>query len=197
MGKSRGGTFFATALALLVAAGAAQAAVSVGSRAPGFTLPEAGSGSMVSLSRELSGHRATAVIFIATRCPYSNAYNTRMERIARDYAPRGMAVVGINSNVTEPPEEVARHAKEHGLTFPVLKDADSRIADLYGATRTPEVFLVDRAGAVVYHGRIDENYEHPDRVKSPDLRHALDALLSGRPIPDPETKAFGCTIKRP
>jgi len=137
------------------------------------------------------------LVFIATRCPYSNGYNGRMERLSADYASRSVAFLGINSNEGEPAAEVVLHARAHGLTFPILKDDGSKVADLYGAQRTPEIFVLDASGTLRYHGRIDENAQDPSAVRSPDLRNAIDALLAGQPVPAAETKAFGCSIKRP
>lgn len=168
----------------------------VGAPAPDFTLPSASDGKAVALKELLAKNRAVAVIFVATQCPVSNAYNDRMAALAKDYATKGIAVVGINSNKTEPAPEVADHAKKHGFTFPVLKDDANRIADAYGATRTPEVYVLAPNGDLLYHGRIDESQDDPQHVRSPDLRNALDAILGGKPVPAPETKAFGCTIKR-
>jgi sensor domain CHASE-containing protein len=77
-----------------------------------------------------------------------------------------------------------------------VKDPGNKVADMYDAKRTPEVFVVDPQGKVRYHGRIDENYEDAAKVSSPDLRNALDAVLAGQQVKNTETKAFGCTIKR-
>jgi peroxiredoxin len=172
------------------------AAVGVGGRAPDFSLSPAAGGSSVKLSEEIASHRLVVVIFIATRCPFSNGYNERMEALSRKYSARGVAVVGINSNSSESMQEVADHAKKHGFSFAVLKDNGNTVADLYGAQRTPEVFVVDGGGILRYHGRIDENSDDASKVQSPDLQKALDALLAGLPVPNPETKAFGCSIKR-
>ena len=185
------------ALALLASAALAFASPTIGGKAPEFALPPAAGGAPIALTRETSKNRLTVLMFIATRCPYSNAYNGRMEKLSSDYGTRGVAFVGINSNETESAADIVEHARSHGLTFPILKDAGSRVADLYGAQRTPEVFVVDGSGALRYHGRIDENAQDAAGVKSPDLRNALDALLAGQPVPSAETKAFGCTIKRP
>jgi peroxiredoxin len=119
-----------------------------------------------------------------------------MAALGKEYAAKGIAVVGINSNRTEPASEVAAHAKTHGFTFPVLKDDANKVADAYGATHTPEVFVVSPKGDLLYHGRIDESQNDPKHVTSPDLRNALEAILAGKPVPVPETKAFGCSIKR-
>jgi peroxiredoxin len=177
-----------------LAAGAAD--LKIGSAAPDFTLPAASDGKAVALKDLLARNKAVAVVFVATKCPVSNAYNTRMAALGKEYAAKGIPLVGINSNKTEPSAEVKEHAEKHGFTFPVLKDEGNRIADAYGATKTPEVFVVDPKGNLIYHGRIDENQDEPAKVKSPDLRNALEAVLGGKPVPTAETKAFGCTIKR-
>jgi peroxiredoxin len=171
-------------------------ALSPGDRAPEFSLPLASGSGSVSLGAERKAHAATVVMFIATRCPVSNAYNERMEALEKDYGAKGVRFVGVNSNFNEPASEIAAHAKEHGFTFPIVKDERSRTADAYGAEHTPEIFVVDREGVVRYHGRIDENRDDPSAVRSPDLRNALDALIAGRPVPIAATKAFGCSIKR-
>jgi peroxiredoxin len=183
------------ALAFLVLPASA-APLAAGAVAPDFTLPTASDGKSVALKELLAKNKGVAVLFIATKCPVSNAYNERMAELAVAYAAKGIAFVGINSNKTEPAAEVAVHARKNGFDFPVLKDERNKVADAYGAMKTPEVFLLDPSGKVVYHGRIDENQDDPKNVRSPDFKNALDAFLAGKPVPVPETKAFGCTIKR-
>jgi peroxiredoxin len=174
----------------------AHAAAQVGGVAPDFALPSAAdSKTTVALKPLLSKNKAVVVIFIATQCPFSNGYNDRMAKIAHDYAGKGVTVVGINANKTESAQEVAKHAGEHKFTFPVVKDEGSKVAGMYGAAHTPEAYVINAKGKLVYHGRIDERYDDPNAVKSPDLRNAIDAVLSGKPVPAPETKAFGCSIK--
>lgn len=168
-------------------------AIHPGATAPGFVLTD-GSGATHSLDGLLKGEGAV-LIFIATQCPVSNAYNERMKQLSLTYASKGVAFIGINSNRGDSAEDVARHARDHGFPFPVVKDLHSVVADKYGAQVTPEVFLIDRHGIVRYHGRIDDN-AHQERVKSDDLRTALDAFITGKDIPLTETKAFGCGIGR-
>ncbi len=98
-------------------------------------------------------------MFISTQCPYSNAYNDRMRDMAAAYSKKGVQFVGINSNKTETVQDAVDHAKKHGHTFTILKDPGNKVADLYDARHTPEVFVVDKDGKLRYHGRIDENYE--------------------------------------
>ena len=183
-------------VAVVAAVPASAADLSIGAPAPDFTLPAASDGKPIALKDLLAKNKAVAVIFVATKCPVSNAYNDRMAALGKEYAARGVAVVGINSNKTEPAAEVAEHAKTHGFTFPVVKDDGNKVADAYGATRTPEVFVVSPKGDLLYHGRIDESQDDPKHVSSPDLRNALDSILAGKPVATPFTKAFGCTIKR-
>ena len=186
------------ALVVLSAAppGARAADLKIGGPAPDFTLPAASDGKAVALKDLLARNKAVAIVFVATKCPVSNAYNTRMAALGKEYAAKGIPLVGINSNKTEPAAEVKEHAAKHDFTFPVLKDDGNKIADAYGASHTPEVFVVDSKGNLIYHGRIDENQDDPKNVKSPDLRSALDAVLAGKPVPTAQTKAFGCSIKR-
>jgi len=188
-------TFLVLAGALALSGTLLAAGPQVGGAAPAFTLTTV-DGKTFSLADAARTHKAVVVMFIATKCPYSNAYNDRMRDMAAAYEKQGILFAGINSNKTEPAEEVISHAKQHGFGFSLMKDPDNKVADLYDARHTPEIFVVDPDGKVRYHGRIDENYEEPAKVASPDLKNALDALLTGKPIAKAETKAFGCTIKR-
>ncbi len=136
----------------------------------------------------------TVVMFIATQCPVSNAYNQRMAALHNEYASRGVKFVAINSNRQENAAEVAEHARQH-FPFPVYKDERNVVADRFAASVTPETFVIDKTGTIVYHGSIDDSQEL-SRVKEKRLNGALDAVLAGKPVQTPQTKAFGCTIKR-
>ncbi len=145
--------------------------------------------------KSLTGKNGAVLIFISVQCPVSNGYNERMEKLAQDYKARGINVVGINSNVTEPISAVKAHAAGKHFTFAVLKDDGNKIADRLGATRTPEAYVIDASGKLVYHGRID-NSQNTANITSNDLREALDELLSGKAISKTGGAAFGCSIKR-
>jgi len=171
--------------------------IKVGEKMADFTLPDS-SGKPHSLY-EFKGKKAVAVIFIATQCPYSNAFNPVMAKLAREYADRGVTVVGINANKTEPAPEVAEHAKTHGLSFTVLKDEGNMIADRLGASVTPEVFLLDSDWTLRYHGALGNSAKPTTKVEEAtdaEFRPALEAVISGGTVARAETKAFGCTIKR-
>jgi len=171
--------------------------IKIGEKAADFTLPDS-SGKPHSLY-ELSGNKAVVVIFVATKCPYSNAFNGVMANLAREYAGRGIAFVGINANKTEPAAEVAEHAQKHGFSFPVLKDDGNVIADRLGASVTPEAFVFDSNWVLRYHGALGNSHQpttKPEQASDVEIRPALDAVLAGQSVAVTETKAFGCTIKR-
>jgi len=185
--------FAAPAARATKAAPDAKPAVAIGAVVPDFKLPDA-DGKEHTLA-SLKGQAGTVLIFVATRCPVSNAYNARMQKLAEDYRARGVNVVGINSNSTEPAAEVKSHAAEKGLTFTMLKDAGNVIADRFDAKVTPEAYLLDAAGKLVYRGRID-NSRNGDAITSSELRDAIEATLAGKPVEKSEVNAFGCSIKR-
>ncbi len=166
----------------------------IGSTIVDFTLPDA-SGAVHSLA-SLKGKNGAVLIFIATQCPVSNGYNERMEKLAQDYKARGINVIGINANSTESAADVKDHAARNNLTFAILKDNGNKIADMLGATRTPEAYFLDAGNKLLYHGRID-NSRDITQVNSSELRDALEATLSGKPVPKATASAFGCSIKRP
>jgi len=138
---------------------------------------------------------AMVILFIATECPVSNAYNERMENIYNEYGPKGFAFLGINSNKAEFVDRIKEHAEDNSLTFPILKDENNVIADMFEASVTPEAYVLGSEFEILYHGRID-NSRNESEVISKDLEKALDEILSGIQVSKKETKAFGCTIKR-
>lgn len=158
-----------------------------------FTLKDY-NGKEYSLS-DFKKSKAIVVMFIATQCPVSNAYNERMVQLYKDYSLKNIAFVGINSNKQEDVEEVKEHSQKHNFEFPVLKDWNNVIADQFEAGVTPEIYVLNSNFEELYHGRIDDSKRESD-VKSQDLRTALNEILAGEPVSKTETKAFGCTIKR-
>lgn len=151
-------------------------------------------GKEVSLS-DFKDSKAIVVMFVATQCPISNAYNERMASLYNDYKSKGVTVLGINSNKQESVEEIKKHSKENKFGFPVLKDENNIIADRFGASFTPEVYVLNGNMEILYHGRIDDSRKAED-VKTHDLRNALNEILENKPVSVASTKAFGCTIKR-
>ena len=169
-----------------------------GDKAISFNLPGIDGANHV--LAEYSGKNAVAVIFSCNHCPYVRAWEDRMVQIQADYAPKGVQLVAINANdaVKYPEdsfEKMKERAKEKHFNFPYLRDEKQEVARAYGAERTPEVFLFDKAGTLRYHGVIDDNYDSPDAVKVKYLRDAMDAVLSGKQPATTDTKPVGCTIK--
>ena len=169
------------------------APMAIGTAVDNFTLPD-GDGKTHSLD-SLKGKNGTVLIFVATKCPVSNAYNERMEKLAQDYKAKGVNVIGINSNVAELGPEIKTHAATNNLTFPILKDSGNKIADVFGATVTPEAYFLDAGNKLVYRGRID-NARDTSQVVSNELRDAIEAALAGKPVAKSTATAFGCSIKR-
>lgn len=144
--------------------------------------------------------KALIVIFSCNHCPYVQAYEDRMIQIQRDYDENGVKVVAINSNEDEnyPDdsfENMKKRAAEKKFNFPYLRDEDQSVAKEFDATHTPEIFLFDENRKLAFHGKIDDNWQEPEKVKNHYLRNALDELLEGKEISVPETFTIGCTIK--
>jgi len=177
--------------AALGVSGLAAQEFKVGGKVADFKVQDV-AGQEVSFS-QLKGD-LTVVTFVSVQCPISNDYNERMKAVFNDYKKK-VNFVFLNANNTEPASAVIEHAKQVGFTFPVHKDAGNAIADKFGANVTPESYVIDKTGTLVYHGYIDDA-RNPARVKDQGLRNALDSVLAGKAVAQPETKAFGCTIKR-
>lgn len=146
---------------------------------------------------DFKDRKAVVVVFLGTECPINNAYLPVLAQLHKDYAEKGVAFLAINSNRQDAPERVAEHARKHGIPFPVLKDPGNKVADLFGATRTPEAFVVDAQQAIRYQGRIDDQFGvgiHRSKPRRRDLQEALEAVLSGQPAPTAKTEVAGCLI---
>jgi len=155
-------------------------ALKIGEKAPEFKLKNH-YGKEYDLAKVTKEHKYTVVMFVSTECPVSNAYNQRMEQIYDSFYTKDVAVLALNSNKAEDVKAIASHAKTHGFKFPVLKDEKNKVADLYGAQVTPETYVIDSNGKILYHGRIDDNRKG-DNIQSKDLANALDMLLDGKPV---------------
>jgi peroxiredoxin len=138
---------------------------------------------------------AIVIMFWSTECPFVQAYNDRIVSLVSSYQSKNIVFWGINSNNTESIDRIKEHYSDKKYNFPMLKDMNNTIADMFEATRTPEVFVLDKNLTVLYHGRIDDS-RVPEEVKSSDLKDALDDILAGKEIASKITKQFGCTIKR-
>lgn len=172
--------------------------LNIGYQAPDFQLKGI-DGKLHSL-KDLQGQKATVVVFSCNHCPYVKAYEDRLIALQRDYYPKGVRFIAINSNDDKKyPEDsfenMVKRAQEKGYNFPYLRDETQETARAYGVQRTPEVFLLDQQLKLRYHGTIDDNWEHPESVTKRYLREALEAVLKGQEPKIKETAPVGCTIK--
>ena len=170
----------------------------IGSPAPDFNLPSV-DGKKYSL-KTFADKEALIVIFSCNHCPYVQAYEERIKKIQEDYKQKGVAIVAISSNedIGYPEdsfEEMKKRAAEKKFNFPYLRDENQSVAKAYDASHTPEIFLFGKERKLAFHGKIDDNWQEPDRVQTPYLRNALNELLAGIEISMPETFTIGCTIK--
>jgi len=171
----------------------------LGTEAPDFRLPDP-SGRLVARD-DLADAKGLLVAFICNHCPYVKHIRTGLAAFARDYAPRGLAIVAINSNdvATHPedaPPRMAEESKRVGYIFPYLYDETQAVAKAYRAACTPDFFLFDRARRLVYRGQFDASRPgNSVRVTGRDLRAAADAVLAGRAVAGEQTPGIGCNIK--
>jgi peroxiredoxin len=146
-----------------------------------------------------AGHRATVVVFTSNGCPYALAWHDRIQEVAREYAERGVAVVQVVSNddALQPKdslEAMASRVERGEVAGQYLRDADQSAARAYGATATPEVFVVDASGVVRYHGAPDRDFDDPS-LRAEWLRAGLDAALDGTEPELASTPPAGCSVK--
>jgi peroxiredoxin len=146
---------------------------------------------------EWGDRKAVVIAFLGVECPLAKLYGPRLEELAKKYRQQGVAFVAINANQQDSLPEIAHYVREHKLEFPVLKDPGNKIADQFGATRTPEVLLLDAERRVRYWGRIDDQYGVGyvrNAATSHDLKTAIDELLAGKEITHPAREPVGCFI---
>lgn len=192
-------------LAALALGGAAFAQDAPSSLAIGLAAPKADvamknvDGKEVSI-RSVAGAKGTLVVFTCNHCPWAKAWESRIVEIGNAAAAKGIGVIAVNANdpaayAEDSFDEMRKRAGERGMRFPYVVDADSGVARAFGATRTPEVFLFDAKGLLVYKGAVDDNAKDPAAVKERFLANAVDAVASGSAPKVSETKALGCSIK--
>jgi len=147
---------------------------------------------------EWNGKKTIVVFFTTTDCPLSNNDVPEMNRTRRDYEPRGVAFYAVQADTTIADADVLQHTKDYQFSFPVLFDPRQVLVKMTGATTIPSAAVLTPDGTLLYLGSIDNRVEDFNvRRQEPtkfDLREALDAVLAGKPVAHPRTKAFGCAI---
>ena len=174
--------------------------IELGTKAPDFELPDTVSGKKLSFS-DIRSDKATVVMFTCNHCPYVLHVNPELVRLANDYQEKGVAFVAISSNDVErypddSPEKMTELAKEVGYPFPYLYDETQEVAKAYDAACTPDFYAFDGDDKLAYRGRLDESRPNSGKpLTGKDLRAALDAVLAGKPVPEPQYPSGGCGIK--
>ncbi len=187
-------------LILVLSNGPAWAAESVGKDRLGRVVSDAAltdyRGASVSLA-ELKDKPVVVLAFLGTECPLAKLAVTKLNVLAKEFEPRGVAVLGINSNRQDSLVDLAAQAKEQDVGFRLLKDAGNKLADAAGAVRTPEIVVLDQQRAIRYVGRIDDQdgigYRR-ETAKRSDLKIAIEELLAGKPVSVSTTEVEGCFI---
>jgi len=161
-----------------------------------FTAPDGKSFSLY----ELKGKKAIVLVFLSFECPVSTSYSQPLADIAGEYQKQGVAFVGLTTNQDETQADVAKHAREFNVGFPVVLDTKFKAADAVKADITPEVFVLDENYVLRYRGRIDNGYyarlkKNPQITKH-DLRQVLSEIVTGRPVSVASTEPIGCPITR-
>jgi thiol-disulfide isomerase/thioredoxin len=175
------------ALGASVAAAAGNSAntAKIGEKVQLFERKDA-NGKRAALADALRRGKAVVVDFWSARCPVSEKYEPVLKKLAADYTPKGVVFLPIDSNYNEPADEIQKVRAARGVPYTVLMDGEEgSLATYFGASHTPEAYVIAKSGELVYHGNLDE------------IGGAIDAVLAGKPVPKAETRAFGCSIKRP
>jgi peroxiredoxin len=174
--------------------------MALGTTAPDFALPDVRTGEIVRRS-DFDGKKGLLVLFICRHCPYVKHVEAGIAQLARDYAHADLGIVAISANDPEAypedtPESLAEQARLAGFTFPYLFDETQEVAKAYTAACTPDPFLFDGERRLVYRGQLDGSRPGNDvPVTCGDIRRAIDAVLAGRPVPQDQRPAVGCSIK--
>jgi peroxiredoxin len=147
-----------------------------------------------------AGKKGTLVVFTCNACPWAKAWESRVAEIGNAALAEGFGVVAINSNdpsmnAEDGYAEMKKRSKSLKLAFPYVVDATSDVARAFGATRTPEAFVFDAEGKLVYHGTVDDSPKDVAAIKNFWLKDAVNEVAAGKAVTTAETKAFGCTIK--
>jgi peroxiredoxin len=190
-------------MAALVFSGAVAAdippAPEVGSAIPDFKMKDVVTGD----EHTLSAHKGKVVVlsFTSQECPYSRGAEAPFAETASEYKDKGVVFMSIDSHKSTTTEQIKEYATSKNdtgkaLPYPILKDEGNEYADKLGATRTPEIYIIDKEGKLAYHGAIDNQKKSKDPDYQNYVAEALDSVLAGQPAPTPTRGAYGCTIKR-
>lgn len=140
--------------------------------------------------------KTVVLVTVGTRCPCVEAYRARLNELAKAYGEKGVVFIGFNPNANEPEQEVRNRQKARPFNFPIAIDTGHAVADTLNSMCMTESYLIDSKGFLRYHGRIDDNTYHADRVTHRSLQLAIDTVLAGQSVMDGCRPALGCAIVR-
>jgi peroxiredoxin len=172
----------------------------LGTRAPGFRLPDVTSDRTIDLD-DFKNEKALLVMFICAHCPFVKHVQHELAQLGKDYQGKDMAIVAVSSNDAsaypdDAPEGLRKQAAAQGFSFPYCYDESQDVARAYDAACTPDFFLFDRDRRLVYRGQLDDSRPgNAIPVTGRDLRAAIDAVLSGAPVDSRQKPSIGCNIK--
>ena len=172
--------------------------VPLGTPAPDFQLPGT-DGRTYSLG-SFKNKEVLVIVFMCNHCPYVKAVLPRLIDLQNRYADRSVQFVGINANDAEKypddsMENMKKVAKEKNIPFPYLFDDTQEVAKAYDAVCTPDPYVFGPERKLLYRGRVDDNWEHPEKVTRRDLENAINAVLEGKPMLKEQIPSMGCSIK--
>lgn len=172
--------------------------VPLGTKMPSFELKDPHGKSYA--GRELYGPKGLLVVFTCNHCPYAIAVWPRLIRLAKHAKTLGINTVGINPNIhpnypEDAPERMIAKIKEWGIDFPYLVDETQKVADSFKAQCTPDIYLFNSQEDLVYHGRMDDNWQDENKVTRQELKEAVENLAAGCPVSQDQRPSMGCSIK--
>ncbi len=178
---------------VLVQTGDVQArAIEMGEKMPSWTMTDH-TGTEHSME-DFEG-KVIVMTFTSQKCPWSKGFDPHVDELAKEYSDDNVVFVHVDSHRDTPIDEIAEYMEENELSIPVLKDEGSHYAAKVKASRTPEVFLLNEEGELVYHGAYDNRKSPEEKGETNYVAKALDEVLAGNDVSEPEVSAWGCTIK--
>lgn len=165
----------------------------IGEALPDFTLTDANG-----KTHKLSEYKGKPVVinFLSKDCPWSKGAEPSVSALSKEFAGQDVVFLGINSNAGTTAAQMQAYAKDAGIPYAILIDEGNAYADAVGATRTPEIYVLDKDGKLVFHGAYDDRKEPTGTGATNYTRLAIEAVLAGKAVEKAEVNAWGCSIKR-
>ena len=172
--------------------------IPLGTKMPKFILRDPDG--VIQVSDYALGKKGLLIAFTCNHCPYAKAVWPRIIRLGRYALENDVNVLAINPNINpnypdDSPDEMRKKIKEWGIPFPYLIDNTQKTAREFKAQCTPDIYLFDASQKLVYHGRVDDNWQDESKVTKEELKEAIENLIFGKPITEKQIPSIGCSIK--